>query len=272
MDEKNTEIKELSQVAATKAVVGTQAALAWTIQKCADGLVMYKRYAKRKAVHDRRAAQEREKQEAEAIVQDQLQREERHEVLMAILDDEFASINIPVSLIIASTPRSQKKSVLDRYAGQATPLNAGMGQALLNSGTSFKRGELGSAIRSGGNSTVSRPLFDFSDKEIGVLKVLSLMNSLMLVDNQHFGSICLSITYSGDNSLFESSWTEKPYIHDALQEIIKQKIGPSSKGMQRAITTIGQVRTYVAENHPELVAIIDKELKGSAGWLRADSL
>lgn len=209
----------------------------------------------------------------EALAKDREERQERHEILLKILDDEFAEIDMDLSLIVKAFPRSARMKVVEKHGGKATPIGAGIEESAMNAGATYRRSYIDSALKSGCGAKVARAVSDLTEKEIGVIKILSLLNSLMLVDNQHFGSICLTIIYNGGKSLIQSNYSsDKPDVHAALEELIKSHIQPASAGIQRGIITIGQVRKHLAETDLALLAEIDRELKGASGWMNAGGL
>ncbi|UTW59529.1 hypothetical protein KFE96_04280 [Kordiimonas sp. SCSIO 12603] len=125
---------------------------------------------------------------------------------------------------------------------------------------------------------VGRTVADFNDKEIGVLRLLSLLNTLEVIPDDFYASIELSIVYNNENSFLDADHS-KAYdypknfitcIECILLYFLKKRTTKPAMAVNRAISTIGQVRHVV--NDPELTSIIEKELNNAQGWLKAETI
>jgi hypothetical protein len=207
-----------------------------------------------------------------ALIEERHQREARHVLFTNTLNDEFASLDMPLTDLVHNASRAAKNAVINKHGGSATSLAASASDMLENSGTDWKRGAIQGALNVGAQVSISRPVADLSEKEIQVLKVLSLMNSLMLVADDHFASVAATIVYNGGKCLFETNFMDKPYVHDAIEDLVKSQIPLAVIGLQRGVDTIGKARLVAAQNNPESLRLIDEELKGGSGWLDMNTL
>lgn len=206
------------------------------------------------------------------LLSEEEKRQQRHIVFTNKLENEFGTLDISATGILRSATNTEINALADKHGGAASSLGASAADTLLNSGSDWKRGAVKGALKTGATCDISRSVSDLSEKEMMVLRTLSFMNSLMLVDDEHFGSICMTIIYNGGNCMLETNFMDKPHVHAAILELIKNKVPAAGIGTQRGVTTIGQVREFLAKDNPHALSEVDREMGRNVGWAKVESL
>lgn len=312
MKEALLKTKELTKSASKIAWSGTKKASSWSLQKSKNGIGAYKKKAKYKAVEKRKE----ERQAAEALkrqleqkkidLQRQkeaaiLYRQKTHAEFLELLSDDFNLLVADVSGFLMSRPLHEQKVIVEKYAGeksktQHTPTaqrgDLGMAITLIKPFAAVAFNAAGNALGpvarynhivntiSNGYFTVSRPISELHEKELGVLRLFSFFNMHQMIPRDNFEIIKRSIAYNSGSSIVrqtcnipEFQESEKHMMAVAtLNDWLKMSSVSSQQIVQEAIASIGKLRQQAKTEAPELAEIIDKELKGGAGWMNASRL
>lgn len=207
-----------------------------------------------------RALEEKHQQEME-------ERQLRHDILLEMLSDDFNTLEHELSGHLKGMPHSD----FMRYVLASESTLGIHHKTLLKNQV-----ELHIALQAGVPHYISRTVASMSPKEIGLLKMLSYLNSIGIIDDRYYEKVELSITYNGGTCSFYIGRQnrDKTLGNETLRHFAmfwaKSEVEKSAIILDQAIATIGQVRKTIKD--PKLKATIEKEILGAKGWLRTDSL
>ncbi|UTW58842.1 cell envelope integrity protein TolA [Kordiimonas sp. SCSIO 12603] len=228
------------------------------------------RNRKREAELEARRKAEQKKlarEQAEAKAQLQTQRELRHKQLLETLSDDFSQLEHDMSETLKFIGSKMIGQYVMRFHGKLEGHSLNLNQ---------NEREVKAVFTEGVGLCLRRTVADISEREAGVLKLLSLMNTLDLISDKYFGFCQLCIVYNdGKTKLRRKADAPTTRRSDAaifkLVEVwLEQESETPYTAVNEGIATLGNIRQEV--NDPELRAIIEKELTGAQGWLRTNSL
>lgn len=195
------------------------------------------------------------------------ERQLRHEILLETLEDDFNTLDHSLSVVL-------KKISKHRFLRLVLASESTLGEhyrALL-----MNKDEVYIKIQDSIPHYISRTVADISEKEMGLLKMISYLNLLGIIKDEYFDKVQLAIAYNQGTCSFYigkrvySSTNTNHIIFHFLPFWAKTEVEKSAVVINEAIATIGQVRKTIKD--PKLKATIEKEILGAKGWLRVDSL
>lgn len=220
------------------------------------------RLARQQAINEEIAR--KTKQEQERLI---AERKLRHQKLIECLSDDFNQLESDLSEMLMFIGEKN----LTKYM---LPVFQKLGPHGLNIDQNEK--EVKKAFAQGIGHSVRRTVADMSEREVGILKLLSLMNTLGLVSDKYFNFTQLCIVYDNGKTILSRN-ADAPRtkrsdtaIFRFLEVWLETEAASPSVAVNESIATIGNIRRDI--NDPEIRQIIDREIKGASGWLRADSL
>lgn len=201
-------------------------------------------------------------------LQEMEERQLRHEILLDTLSDDFNTLEHELSDHLMHIPDSD---FLRLVLASESALEARYYKPLL-----MERDNFSSKLCKGVPHYISRTVASMSPKEIGLLKMLSYLNSLGIINDRYYEKVQLSITYNGGTCSFYGGRynRDRTFGNEVLRQFAmfwaKSEVEKPAIVLDEAIATIGQVRKTI--KNPELQATIEKEILGAKGWLRTASL
>ncbi|MFC3052296.1 hypothetical protein [Kordiimonas pumila] len=294
MDKKETLAKasEITLKASKVAWKGSKIASAWTYEKSKEGIAAYKRKAKRQAVLKRQAeriaAEEAEQRRIEQEIERQRQAEEdvkyrkiAHDELLKLLDDDFNVVSYDLTPYARCINDVQAEKYLanmiverKQYGASSNSISQALGHNLV---AGFDRRKQIQKMKFDTRHMIIRTIADLSEREIGILKLSSFLWALGVMADNNFQHLKMSIVYNGGNSTLKEHPSSSVYvsgqsdvrIQTGIQNWLKDCVSAASIAVNEAIAEIGTIRNSIDD--PKLKSIIDNELKGASGWLRASS-
>ena len=280
-DENLKQAKELATDVSKKTWAITKHLSKWSWKKSKEGYAASKKWAE-EATEKRRVEAEKqaERDKAEKIRQREIRqeyREDRHDSLLETLSDDFNVLEHNLKNYLQSLNSTQIKEMLEQvnitkktYGGSSNANAATFGHNMVSNVFISKYKNM---CKKGGNHFISRTVADLSDKEIGVLKFMSLLNIWNFITDKHFEDFFRCIVYNSGSStlkVYRSASSDDNVLGAALSWRLKQYIDASNLAVNEAIATIGEAKSEVDD--PEIKDIFERELKGASGWMNAGRL
>lgn len=278
MDKKQKEELKAKTKAAGQSTINALGKFAnWSVKKSKEGYEKLQKHqeeqAEKKRIEEERLAKLNEANRIREEKEAKIRRRERHEKLIETLSDKFNALEHDLAPVLKILTKDQIKDKLYDVLGEDTTAFLYKGQ---RNNIDYSRGDCIKVIQAGGYHTLTRTVVGLSEKEIGILKFISLLNSIDVIDDDFYYYIQMVIIYNNGNSIFEKKPKQfRPGMYisgdvDAIVTALVQKSLEADKlnsegGFEEAIREIGRVKKE--RNDPELNALIDKELKGVEGWM-----
>ena len=283
MDEKQKEkFKAKAKETGQGFVKGVGKIASWSLKKSKEGYELFQKHqeeqAEKKRLEEEQLAKANEESRIREEEEAKIRRQKRHKELMETLSDKFNTLEHDLAPVLKILTKDQIKNKLNDVLGEDTTAFLYKGQ---RDHIDYSRGTCIKVIQAGGYHTLSRTVVGLSDKEIGILGFLSLLNSKEIIDDDFYYYIQMIVTYNNGSSIFEKKDKHlRPDMYideevDAIVTAVVQKYLEADKvnsemGFEEAIREIGRVKKE--RNDPELNALIDKELKGVEGWMKPSTI
>jgi len=226
--------------------------------------VAYRAWAKKRQ-QEKEAEQQRLK--AEELAKETARREARHADLIETLSDDFNALEHN----LGGTYKFMTPEQISSYIFQLGSEISGHNLNIMNN-----KKEVMQVFKSGFPITINRTVVDMNEKEIGILRLMSFMNSLNLISDKYYDYVQLCIAYNSGKSTMQYSVSHKvtkcsdTAVMVFSQAWTKSTLEPPQIAINESIAQIGRIRKDIDD--PELKATIEKELLGARGWMKAEAI
>ena len=228
------------------------------------------RQEERRIEQERLYAEAREKQKREDEEKAKVLRQERHQNLMRALDDDFHTLAADMAPVFEAYSEQKIKKVMNDWLVSSPNKNA----------TRFYQNQtmVLSQLRKEPYIEVRRLVGDMSQKEKGFLRLLSTLNvsSVSVAQDEIMQAAMLALCYNegkSDLRLYKQTKHSSGTIHMTMLIIdhwLSTQTVPPTQFINKILSLIGEFRDTITD--PEIRSLLETELQGAQGWMRADAI